>query len=212
VRRLGDVGRRKAPATFDEDEVDAALSRGDLQHAFTQLMTRYGDPVYRYALATTGDAQLAEEVRQQVFVEVYRDLPSFGGRAPVRGWLFTIVRHRCLDATKTLRRWGLRYKNELPADPEIAGLVSDQNELNDQLDRHRLAQVIERCLPTLAPAAREAVLLRYQQELSYDEAAEVTGERPGTLQQRVARALPVLRKCVEAQLRTGSPGGSGGSR
>lgn len=215
MRRLGDVGRPKAPVTFDEDEVDAALSRGDLSHAFTLLMTRYGDPVYRYALATTGDAQLAEEVRQQVFVEVYRDLPGFGGRAPVRGWLFAIVRHRCLDATKALRRWGLRYKNELPGDPEtdrIAGLVSDQNELMDQLDHHRLARVIERCVATLAPTAREAVLLRYQQELSYDEAAEVTGERPGTLQQRVARALPVLRKCVEAQLRTGNPGGFGGSR
>jgi RNA polymerase sigma-70 factor, ECF subfamily len=215
VRRLGDVGRRKAPSTFDEDEVDAALSRGDRQHAFTLLMTRYGDPVYRYALATTGDAQLAEEVRQQVFVEVYRDLPGFGGRAPVRGWLFAIVRHRCLDATKALRRWGLRYKNELPTDPEIgrmAGLVSDQTELMEQLDHQRLAAVVERCLSTLAPAAREAVLLRYQQELSYDEAAEVTGERPGTLQQRVARALPVLRKCVEAQLRAGRPGGTGGSR
>jgi RNA polymerase sigma-70 factor (ECF subfamily) len=209
------VGRRKAPATFDEDEVDAALSRGDRQHAFTLLMTRYGDPVYRYALATTGDAQLAEEVRQQVFVEVYRDLPGFGGRAPVRGWLFAIVRHRCLDATKALRRWGLRYKNELPSDPEIgrmAGLVTDQSDLMDQIDRQRLAAVVERCLSTLAPAAREAVLLRYQQELSYDEAAEVTGERPGTLQQRVARALPVLRKCVEAQLRTGNPGGPGGPR
>ena len=123
MRRLGDVGRRKAPATFDEDEVDAALSRGDLQHAFTQLMTRYGDPVYRYALATTGDAQLAEEVRQQVFVEVYRDLPRFGGRAPVRGWLFAIVRHRCLDTTKAVRRWGLRYKNELPSDPESARIA-----------------------------------------------------------------------------------------
>ena len=215
MRRLGNVGRRKAPATFDEDEVDAALSRGDLQHAFTLLMTRYGDPVYRYALAATGDAHQAEEVRQQVFVEVYRDLPSFGGRAPVRGWLFAVVRHRCLDATNMLRRWGLRYKNELPADPElyrIAGLTTDQTELMDQLDRHRLAQLVERCLPTLAPAAREAVLLRYQQELSYDEAAEVTGERPGTLQQRVARALPVLRKCVEAQLRAGRPGGPGGSR
>jgi RNA polymerase sigma factor (sigma-70 family) len=114
-----------------------------------------------------------------------------------------------------VRLWGLRYTTELPGAAEtgrIAGLVTDQTELLDQIDHHRLAQVVERCLFALAPAAREAVLLRYQQELSYDEAAEVTGERPGTLQQRVARALPVLRKCVEAQLRTGGPGGPGGSR
>ena len=198
MRRLGYVGRHKAPPTFAEDEVDAALSSGDRQGAFALLMTRYGDQVYRYALAATGEPQIAEEVRQQVFVEVYRDLPRFAARAPVRGWLFAIVRHRCLDATKSLRRWGLRYKNELPIEAEI-----DDTEPGDQLDLVRLARVLEGCLSLLAPAAREAVLLRYQQELSYDEAAEITGDRPGTLQQRVARALPVLRRCVEAQLRPG---------
>lgn len=163
-------------------------------------MARYGDHVYRYAVAMTGDAQLAEEVRQQVFVEAYRDLPGFGGRSPVRGWLFGIVRHRCLDATKASRRWATRYKNEPSPESEI-----DEFELGAQLDVRRLAQVLEKCLASLAPAAREAVLLRYQQELSYDEAAAITGERPGTLQQRVARALPVLRRCVEAQLRPGGP-------
>jgi RNA polymerase sigma-70 factor (ECF subfamily) len=163
-------------------------------------MNRYGDQVHRYAVAMTGDAQLAEEVRQQVFVEAYRDLPCFAGKSPVRGWLFGIVRHRCLDATKASRRWSLRYKNEPSVEHEL-----EDNELGDQLDRGRTARLLADCLSVLAPAAREAVLLRYHQELSYDEVAELTGDRPGTLQQRVARALPVLRKCVEARLR---PGGS----
>jgi len=197
VRRLGDVAVPKGP--FEEDEIDAALANGDRQRAFTLLMQQYGDQVFRYAMAmTSGDAQLAEEVRQQVFVEAYRDLPGFSARSPVRGWLFGIVRHRCLDASKALRRWGLRYKNEPSPESEI-----DDSEPGDQLDVLRLARWLERCIATLAPAAREAILLRYQQELSYDEAAAITGDRPGTLQQRVARALPVLRRCVEAQLRQG---------
>jgi RNA polymerase sigma-70 factor (ECF subfamily) len=195
VRRLGDVA---LPGRFDEDEVDAALSRGDRQRAFSLLMTRYGEQVLRYAVAVTGDAEQAEEVRQQVFVEVYRDLPTFASRAPVRGWLFAIVRHRCLDTTKGLRRWSLRYKNERTPESEI-----DDTQPGDQIDVRRMAKMLEYCLAKLAPAAREAVLLRYQQELSYDEAAVVTGERPGTLQQRVARALPKLRQCVEAQMRAG---------
>jgi RNA polymerase sigma-70 factor (ECF subfamily) len=190
----------KPQAPLEEDAIDAALSRGDRERALTLLMTRYGDHVYRYAAAMTGDDQLAEEVRQQTFVEAYRDLPRFARRAPVRVWLFGIVRHRCLDATKASRRWSLRYKNEASADHEI-----DDPEPGAQLDRLRMAGLLERCLSMLAPAVREAVLLRYQQELSYDQAAAITGDRPGTLQQRVARALPVLRKCVEAQLR---PGGS----
>ena len=195
MRRLGDVA---LPGRFDEDEVDAALSRGDRRRAFSLLMTRYGDQVLRYAVAVTGDVEQAEEVRQQVFVEVYRDLPTFASRAPVRGWLFAIVRHRCLDTTKGLRRWGLRYKNERTPESEI-----DDARPGDQIDVRRMAKMLEYCLTKLAPAAREAVLLRYQQELSYDEAAVVTGERPGTLQQRVARALPKLRQCVEAQMRAG---------
>lgn len=191
---------RKAQLPFEDDEVDRALAGGDRQRAFDLLMSRYGDQVYRYALAMTGEAQLAEEVRQQVFVEAYRDLPRFAGRSPVRAWLLGIVRHRCLDALKATRRWGLRYKNELSRDHEL-----DDTELGDQLDRSRTARLLADCLATLAPAAREAVVLRYQQELSYDEVAEITGDRPGTLQQRVSRALPVLRKCIEARLR---PGGS----
>lgn len=196
MRRLGNVVRSKPQTAFEEDEVDQALSGDDRQQAFTLLMRRYGDQVYRYAYAMTGDGQLAEEVRQQVFVEAYRDLPYFAGRAPVRAWLLGIVRHRCLDATKATRRWSLRFKNEPPVEREL-----DEPEPGDELDRRRIAHLLEGCLSTLAPAAREAVLLRYHQELSYDEVAEITGERPGTLQQRVARALPVLRKCVEARLR-----------
>lgn len=189
---------RKVQAPLEEDDVDRALAGGDRVRAFNLLMSRYGEPVYRYAVAMTGDGRLAEDIRQQVFVDAYRDLPCFAGRAPVRTWLFGIVRHRCLDAAKASRRWHLRYKNEPPGEPDV-----DQAEPGERLDRGRTARLLAGCLEELAPAAREAVVLRYQRELPYEEVAEITGDRPGTLQQRVARALPVLRKCIEARLRRG---------
>jgi len=198
VRRLGYVRSSKAPSAFQEDEVDAAIACGDRLRALSLLMTRYGDQVYRYALAVLSDPVQAEEVRQQAFVEAYRDLPRFAGRSPVRVWLLKIVRNRCLDSVKATKRWGARFKNEVAAEPEL-----EEPGPGDQLDRARVASVLVDCLSTLAPAAREAVLLRYQQELSYDEAAAIIGDRSGTLQQRVARALPVLRKCIEARLRAG---------
>jgi RNA polymerase sigma-70 factor (ECF subfamily) len=183
------------PQRVDHD-VDAALSRGDRKRALTLLMDRYGDDVYRFAYEMTRDATLADEVRQQVFVEAYRDLDTFGHRSSFRTWLFGIGRHRCLDATKIRKRWVRRFKNEAP-EPTL-----DSRDVQRDLDRPRIAQILETCLEKLAPAAREAVLLRYQQEMSYDEAATVTGERAGTLQQRVARALPVLKRCVEQKLET----------
>lgn len=183
------------PPVHDESDIRAALHAGNTRRALTLMMNRYGDEVYRFAYALTHNYHLAEEVRQQVFVEVYRDMASFAGRASLRAWVFGITRHRCLDIAKKHRRWTNRFKNDPPTDEE-----PDDHEPDRELDRSRLAKILARCLGKLAPAARDAVVLRYHQELSYDEASAIAGDQAGTLQQRVARALPALRRCVDAQL------------
>jgi RNA polymerase sigma-70 factor, ECF subfamily len=182
-------------AGHDERDIRAAQGNGDVRRALTLMMNRYGDEVYRLAYAMTHSYHLAEEVRQQVFVEVYRDLASFSGRTSFRAWMFGIARHRCLDIAKKHRRWTARFKNELPADEE-----PDDHEPDRELDRSRIAKILAACLAKLAPAARDAVVLRYQQDLSYDEASAIAGDNAGTLQQRVARALPALRRCIDARL------------
>src|SRR4026209_2106042 len=102
----------------EEGESTAALASGDHRRALTVLMTRHGDRIYRYALSVTGDHHQADEVRQQVFVEAYRDIESFAGRSSVLFWLFGIARHRCMDIIKANRRWTRRYKRDPPDDPE----------------------------------------------------------------------------------------------
>lgn len=184
-------------ATSDELDIREALRAGDTRRGLTLMMNRYGDELYRLAYAMTHRDHLAEEVRQQVFVEVYRDLSSFAG-ASFRAWMLGIARHRCLDIAKKHRRWAMRFKNEPPADEE-----PDHHEPERELDRSRLANILAACLAKLAPAARDAVVLRYHQELSYDEASAIAGDNAGTLQQRVARALPALRRCLDAKLHAG---------
>lgn len=189
----------KVPATAEEDAaLDAAVASRDKRRALTLLMARHGDEVYRYAVAMTRDRSVAEEVRQQVFTEAYRDLDRVDSVTSLPLWIFGIARHRCIDAVNLRKRWTQRYKNDPPDDPEQVEEAPDR-----ELDRDRLVRILGGCLQRLARAARAAVVLRYVQELSYDEAAAITGERPGTLQRRVARALPVLRKCVEANLQRG---------
>jgi RNA polymerase sigma-70 factor (ECF subfamily) len=195
VRHDGDAA---AQTGSDEDDIRTLLRAGDVRRALTLMMTRYGDEVYRFAYTMTHRHHLAEEVRQQVFVEVYRDLASFAGRASSRAWVLGITRHRCLDAAKKHQRWTHRFKNEPPPDEE-----PDDHEPERELDRSRLTKILAICLAKLAPAARDAVVLRYHQELSYDEASAIAGDHAGTLQQRVARALPALRRCVDARLQAG---------
>lgn len=180
--------------------VQDALNSGDYRRALALLMDCYGDEVFRYAVAMTRDRTFAEEVRQQVFVQAYRDLGR--GLVPdsASKWLFGITRHRCLDAVKASSRWMQRYKN----DEEIE-LTQEEHEPSRALDMRRLARFLADCLARLAPAARDAVILRFQQELSYDEVAAITGDQAATLRQRVARALPVLRKCLETTLQGDRP-------
>jgi len=192
----GDAARQ---TVHDEEDIRAALAANDTRRALTLMMNRFGDEVFRFAYAITRSRHLADEVRQQVFVEVYRDLARFADRASLRAWVLGITRHRCLDATKKHRRWTNRFKNDPPADEE-----PDNHELEREVDRSKLAKILAACLAKLAPAARDAVVLRYHQDLSYDEASAIAGDNAGTLQQRVARALPVLRRCVDARLHTGS--------
>lgn len=178
-----------------EGEVLRALDRSDRDRALSLLMQGYGKPVYRYCRRMLVDTELTDDVHQMVFVQAYEGLRSFGRRSSLRTWLFGIAHHRCLDALKTGRRRQRRFSlmADLPEEPVPGATVEER------LAERSRAWGLSRCLQALAPRIREAVLLRYQQEITYEEMARLTGERPATLQARVARALPVLRRCLEAQ-------------
>lgn len=176
-------------------DVRIAVQAGDRRRAAAILVARYGDAVYRYVLAMTGNRHLAEDIHQQVFLEAYRDLECFGGRSSVRVWLLGIARHRCLDALVVARRWNDRFKNEFSAETEVDDCTADR-----KIDRCRMQRILAGCLTRLTPASREAVMLRYQEELSYEEAAVVAGVCAATLQKRVTRALPLLRRYIRAEL------------
>jgi len=176
-----------------ETEVLEELERGDRKRALTILMQAYGDDLYRHCRQMLRDPALADDVHQTVFVQAYRDLPRFSRRSTLRTWLYGIARHRCLDALKARRRWFRRF--------ELADAPPDGQDLRPRADEHLaavgVASALELALDELKPKVRVAVLLRFREDMTYEEMAEVCGERPATLQARVARAMPRLRKCLQ---------------
>jgi RNA polymerase sigma-70 factor, ECF subfamily len=186
------------PGTAVEDperEAQDALARGSPEEALAALMRSYGVGLFRFCRQMMADSDLAQDVFQTTWLQAFEALTGFKMRSSFRTWLFSIARHRCLDATKTSRRREKRitFPGELPEAP--APDPAAEMRLGER-DR-RLA--LRRCLEELAPKVRSAVLLRYQEEFSYQGMAGISGERAATLQARVARALPVLRSCLEAQ-------------
>lgn len=155
-------------------------------------MQRHGTSVYRYCREALRDAALAEDVQQQVFIAAFRDLPSFTGKSTVRTWLFGIARHRVLDAAKSRRRTRSHMERDAAAD-----IADPRPSPADSLDDARLQHALIGCLDKLAPHVVTALLLRFQQGFTFEDMSAVCHEKPGTLQAQVARALPVLRACIE---------------
>ena len=171
----------------------AALDRGKPEEALSILMRAYGTAVYRYCRQMAGSDDLAEEIQQLTFVQAYEGLAKFARRSSLRTWLFGIARHRCLDLAKMNRR-RLRRFGPLEDVPDMA---APDRSVEERLSEDSRARALERCLQGLGPRVRDAVLLRFQHGLSYPEIARISGEKPPALQVRVARALPILRRCLE---------------
>lgn len=183
-------GRRVERVDPDGDAIELAR-RGELHAAVTLLMRRYGRAVYRFCRAALHDDARADDVHQRVFVEAHRDLPRFAGRSLLKTWLFTIARHRVLDDARATDRAHSHVERD------DAGEVADPAPTADQrLDDAQLHEALVACVGLLPEPTRIALLLRYQQDLTFEEMEEICGEKAGTLQARVARAFPALRAMI----------------
>jgi RNA polymerase sigma-70 factor, ECF subfamily len=179
-----------------DDDVIGLVERGELRTALHHLMKQHRAHVYRFCRAALCDPVLADDVCQQIFIQAFRDLPQFKGRSKIRIWLFAIARHRVLDAARARRR-AQAHQQDSPAmdppDPRVSPAES--------LDEMRLREALVDSLERLDDAVRSAVLLRYQQGLTFQEMAAICREKPGTLAARVTRALPLLRADIESRIR-----------
>jgi RNA polymerase sigma factor (sigma-70 family) len=181
----------------DSDVLDL-VAQGDMKGALRRLMERYGRAVYRYCRQELHDRTLADDVHQQVFLHAHRDLARFSRRSTVKTWLFAIARNRVLDAAKSRRRGQAHIESD-----DATAVPDLRPSAGERIDEHRLFEALAQCFERQPEHIRLALLLRYQQGFTYEDMAEVCGEKAGTLQAQVSRALPVLRECIER--RTGGP-------
>jgi RNA polymerase sigma factor (sigma-70 family) len=178
-----------------EQQAQQALDAGDRRRALEVLMSHYGKAIYGYCRRMVRDPDLADDLLQTTFLQAHNSLPGFDGRSTLRTWLFGIAHHRCLDAVKARQRWWRRI-NPLE---EIHDVAADVDDLEDKAIAADIRRVLDACLERLAPQARAAVLLRFYEGYSYVEMADISSDRAPTLQARVVRALPLLRRCVQAK-------------
>jgi RNA polymerase sigma-70 factor (ECF subfamily) len=182
----------------DETLMHAILERD--QHAFAALYDRYVDLVYSAAYRILGDAGLAEDTVQDVFVRIWRRPETFiAERGRFISWLMSVSRHRALDE---LRARGRRWKREggpLGEPSESAEPVFQPAEpdplASAEANEDRAA--IRRALSTLPAEQRRALELAYFGGLTQQEIAVLLHEPLGTIKTRIRLGMQKLRRGLE---------------
>ena len=167
------------------DQVDVRLLAeivAGVEQSFVELYRRRHNDVYRFAFAMAKSRSFAQDVTQEVFLNVLENAARFdSAKGTVRAWLFGCARHVTLDRLRLERRW----TDDMPAD--VGTLDSDERLLADQRVE-RLHAAIAR----LPVEYREALVLFELQELTYAETATVLDCPIGTVRSRLHRGRVLL--------------------
>ena len=162
----------------------AAIRSGD-QNAMAQLYDRYSGVVYGVALRVLADTGAAEDVLQDVFMQLWRNPAAFdSSRGNLGAWLAVIARHRAIDQLRKRR-----------PETDIADVViSCEQNLENHADRSRIVEKVRGILSGMPAPQRVALEMAYFQGLSHSEISAKTGEPLGTIKTRIRTALMTLRK------------------
>jgi RNA polymerase sigma-70 factor (ECF subfamily) len=175
------------------------LAAGDAQ-AFTALYRSYQGAVYRFAMQMSGNAEIAEDVTQEVFLVLMRQAAEFD---PTRGrlssWLYGIARNQVLRQLEARGDSVGLASGEEDSDPDPRPELVQSFDPVESLTSQQRAEALREAILSLPPRYREVVVLCELHEMSYAEAAAVTGCAVGTIRSRLHRSRALLRSKLAAR-------------
>lgn len=175
-----------APAAGEISEADLVQRclDGDAA-AWDTLVKAYWKRVFNIAYKFVARLDEAEDVTQEIFVKLFRALPTYDRRASFETWLTRVSRNFCIDRYRQRRREEERFTDGIDLDAiTLDELTSRPDAALEQRDQ---VAMVRRALAKLPPPYREAVALRDVHELSYEEIAERLQLREGTVKSRINR-------------------------
>jgi RNA polymerase sigma-70 factor (ECF subfamily) len=167
----------------------AAIRNGN-QEAMAELYDRYSSVVYAVALRVLGDTSAAEDVLQEIFMQLWRKPGAFdASRGNLAPWLAVITRNRAVDVLRKRRPQSELEDTTLTVDPDFAG----------EADRGLIVEKVRSALQAMSSQQRSALEMAYFEGYSHSEISAKTGEPLGTIKTRIRSGLMQLRKLVETK-------------
>ena len=163
-----------------DEELIRQIRAGD-EEAADILVKRYYTDILRYCKRHIIDQNLAEDATQETFYRVFRSLMRYQDKERFRAWLYMIARNICIDENR-------KQKNTIPLELEDIG--EESNEIH-QIEN---SDEIEQLLSVLPEEQREAILLYFEDELTYKEIGKILGIPARTVQSRVKNGIKAIKK------------------
>jgi RNA polymerase sigma-70 factor (ECF subfamily) len=186
------------PTANREVSPDATLVHRLLQKdvsAFEQLYDRHSRAIYSLVLRILQQAGTAEEVVQDVFLQLWRNAAQYDvSRGPFVSWLFTLARNRALDA---LRLKSERQRRREDQTEELPPIISVP-QYEQQFDEMRRAEKVRTLMASLTPQQKKAIELAYFEGLSHSEIAAALKEPLGTVKSWIRNGLLRLKEELQA--------------
>lgn len=195
------------PNSTDPDaELMFRVKRGDLA-AFEALVDKYKQPVTNLMARTLGDPTEAEDLAQNVFVQVFRAASRYQPSAKFSTWLFTIARNLCWNELRRRSRHPTVPLEQHPEDHEELGEKQYEDPRitlpPDLLLRRELENKVRQALAELPENQRLAILLFQEEELAYEDIAKILDCSLSATKSMIHRGRETLKKRLKPYLRSG---------
>ena len=198
------------PGVALPDEPEARLIERLLvrdERAFNELVRLYERRILALVTRMLGNRAEAEDLAQEVFVQVFKAIGTFRGDSKLSTWIYRIAVNLCKNRTKYNKVRHSGEQDELEAHAERVPLgdarganVGAVERPDEMVAGKQVELVVQRAIQALEPSFRECLVLRDVEELSYEEIEEITGLAAGTVKSRIHRARGQLREIVEREL------------
>lgn len=165
----------------EKDDVLIKRAKSGDENAAELLIRRYYASILRYCRWHCPNTETAEDLTQETFIRLFRRLDNYKGRGTFKAYLYTIASHLCIDESRKI--------SFSPLDDAGMAAAGDGG-IRQIEERDRILYLLK----FLSPEQREAILLRFEEELSFMEIARVTGCSLRTAQSRVRNGLKIMRK------------------
>lgn len=167
---------------------------GGREEGFEELVRRYQRPIVGYIYRMLSDYDASLDVSQEVFIKVYKSLDKYSSEYKFSTWLYRIAHNATIDHIRRNSQNLQSLETESEDGAYQMQLESSAPTPEQNQERREWKSEIESVVKCLPSAYRELIVLRHNQELSYDEIAEVTNLPLGTVKNRLFRAREMMRE------------------